>query len=61
TVGQVRYSELKSGSFSFNGREVQSVPLSSVPRAREIADILKSWIKGGKFFLGEPQHLLPTV
>jgi uncharacterized protein (DUF39 family) len=61
TVGQVRYSELKSGSFRFNGREVQSVPLSSMPRAREIADILKSWIKGGKFFLGEPQHLLPTA
>jgi uncharacterized protein (DUF39 family) len=61
TVGQVSYSELRSGSFRFNGREVQSVPLSSMPRAREIADILKSWIKGGKFFLGEPQHFLPTA
>lgn len=61
TVGQVSYAELKSGSFHFNGREVQSVPLSSLPRAREIADILKGWIRQGKFLLGEPQHLLPTV
>jgi uncharacterized protein (DUF39 family) len=61
TVGQASYSELKSGSFRFNGREVQSVPLSSMPRAREIADILKSWIRAGKFFLGEPQHFLPTA
>jgi uncharacterized protein (DUF39 family) len=60
TVGQVSYAELRSGSFRFNGREVQSVPLSSMPRAREIADILKRWIRQGKFLLGEPQHLLPT-
>ncbi len=61
TVGQVSYAELKSGSFRFNGREVQSVPLSSMPRAREIADILKRWIRQGKFLLGEPQHFLPTA
>ena len=61
TIGQVSYAELKSGSFRFNGKEVQSVPLSSLPRAREIADILKGWISQGKFLLGEPQHLLPTV
>jgi len=61
TVGQVSYAELKRGSFRFNGREVQSVPLSSIPRAREIADILKRWIRQGKFLLGEPQHFLPTV
>jgi uncharacterized protein (DUF39 family) len=61
TVGQVSYAELRSGSFRFNGREVQSVPLSSVPRAREIAQTLKKWIREGKFLLGEPQHFLPTV
>jgi uncharacterized protein (DUF39 family) len=61
TVGQVSYAELRSGSFRFNGREVQSVPLSSMVRAREIADILKRWIREGKFLLGEPQHFLPTA
>jgi uncharacterized protein (DUF39 family) len=60
TVGQVSYGELKRGSFRFNGREVQAVPLSSIPRAREIADILKRWIRQGKFLLGEPQHFLPS-
>lgn len=61
SVGQVTYAELTSGSFRFNGREVQAVPLSSLPRAREIADILKKWISEGKFLLGEPQHFLPTA
>ena len=60
TVGQVSYAELASGSFRFNGREVQAVPLSSLPRAREIAETLKTWISEGKFLLGEAQHLLPT-
>jgi uncharacterized protein (DUF39 family) len=60
TVGQVSYAELASGSFRFNGREVQAVPLSSLPRAREIAETLKTWISEGKFLLGEPQHFLPS-
>ena len=59
-IGQVCYAELHRGSFRFNGREVQAVPLSSLPRAREIAETLKTWIAKGDFFLGEPQHFLPT-
>jgi uncharacterized protein (DUF39 family) len=59
-LGQVSYAQLKSGSFQFNGREVHTVPLSSLVRAREVAQILKQWIKAGKFLLGEPQHFLPT-
>jgi uncharacterized protein (DUF39 family) len=60
-IGQVSYAELNSGHFRFNGREVQTVPLSSLPRAREIAEILKKWISEGEFLLGEPQHFLPTA
>jgi uncharacterized protein (DUF39 family) len=60
-LGQVSYAQLSSGSFHFNGREVHTVPLSSLVRAREIAQTLKQWIKACKFLLGEPQHLLPTV
>jgi uncharacterized protein (DUF39 family) len=60
SYGQVSYAELKSGSISFNGREIPTVPLSSMVRAREIADILKQWIQKGKFFLGEPQFILPS-
>jgi uncharacterized protein (DUF39 family) len=60
TLDQVSYAKLKSGTFRFNGREIQAVPLSSLPRAREIAEILKKWISKGEFLLGEPQHFLPS-
>ena len=59
-LAEVSYAELTGGAFRFNGREVQTVPLSSLPRAREIAQILKEWIRDGEFQLGEPQHFLPT-
>jgi uncharacterized protein (DUF39 family) len=61
TIGQVSYAQLNSGFFRLNGRDVQTVPLSSLTRAREIADILKKWIQDGNFLLGEPQHFLPTA
>jgi uncharacterized protein (DUF39 family) len=61
TYGTVSYSELKSGTIRANGKEVPTVPLSSVVRAREIAETLKKWIQKGKFTLGEPQELLPSV
>jgi len=59
SYGQVSYAELKSGSIKFNGQEVATVPLSSVVRAGEIADILKKKISQGKFMIGEPQFTLP--
>lgn len=58
--GFVTYEELKSGIILFNGKEVPTVPLSSVAKAREIANILKDWIQNGEFILGEPQFTLPT-
>jgi uncharacterized protein (DUF39 family) len=61
SYGTVSYSELKSGTIRANGKEVPTVPLSSVVRAREIAETLKKWIQKGKFTLGEPQELLPSV
>jgi uncharacterized protein (DUF39 family) len=59
TLGNVSYAELKSGSIRINGQEVQTVPLSSVVRAREIAELLKNRIARGRFLLGEPQTMLP--
>ena len=59
SYGQVSYAELKSGFIKLNGQEVPTVPLSSLVRAREIAEILKIKISQGKFFLGEPQFTLP--
>jgi len=60
SYGQVSYAELKSGHIKFKGEDVPTVPLSSIVRAREIAEILKDWISKGKFLLGEPQFTLPT-
>jgi uncharacterized protein (DUF39 family) len=55
----VSYTALKSGYIEFNDKKVPMVPLSSLVRAREIAETLKKWISKGKFFLGEPQFTLP--
>ena len=60
SLGQVSYAELKSGSIKIQDKNVSSVPLSSVVRAREIAEILKKKIGQGKFLLGEPQFTLPS-
>ncbi len=58
-LGQVSYAQLKSGVINLNGQEVPTVPLSSMVRAREIAQTLKEWILAGQFLLGEPVDLLP--
>jgi uncharacterized protein (DUF39 family) len=61
SYGKVSYAQLKSGTIRIKGQDVPTVPLSSVVRAREIAETLKKWIQKGKFTLGEPQRLLPSV
>lgn len=61
SLGEVNYRQLKSGKIKFNGKEVPTTPLSSYPKARKIAEILKEWIQKGEFLLGEPQQLLPTA
>jgi uncharacterized protein (DUF39 family) len=60
SLGQVSYAELKSGSIRLQGQDIPTVPLSSMVRAREIADLLKRRISQGKFLLGEPQFTLPA-
>jgi uncharacterized protein (DUF39 family) len=59
TLGQVSYAQLRSGTLSLNGQEVPTVPLSSMVRAREVAQHLKQWIESGRFLLGEPVEPLP--
>ena len=59
SLGRVSYAELKSGTITLQGREVQTVPLSSMVKAREIAGILKAEIQAGRFIIGEPQMPLP--
>jgi uncharacterized protein (DUF39 family) len=58
-LGRVSYKELRSGEIEIRGKKIPTAPLSSLYKAREIARILKEWIKKGKFFLQEPIQRLP--
>lgn len=60
-LGEVTYAELKRGKIEVNGRKVPTASLSSYPRAVQIANTLKEWIKKGAFLLGEPVSLLPSA
>ncbi|MDD3553423.1 MAG: homocysteine biosynthesis protein [Deltaproteobacteria bacterium] len=60
SLGEVTYAQLKSGFIEVEGKRVPTSPLSSLPKAREIASTLKRWIQSGHFLLGEPQELLPS-
>ncbi|MCK4331803.1 MAG: homocysteine biosynthesis protein, partial [Dehalococcoidia bacterium] len=58
---EVSYAELKSGKIKIQGEEVPTASLSSYPKAVEIANTLKEWIKNGEFLLTEPVAPLPGV
>lgn len=60
-LGKVSYAELKSGKISFMGKEIPTGALSSYPKACEIAELLKKWIKQGQFTLSEPVAPLPSA
>ncbi|UCH02159.1 MAG: homocysteine biosynthesis protein [Candidatus Bathyarchaeota archaeon] len=60
TIRQVNYKELKSGKITINDREVKVSSLSSLKKAKEIAEILKKWIDEASFFLTSPAEKLPT-
>jgi uncharacterized protein (DUF39 family) len=61
SVGEVTYAQLKSGKVTVQGKKVPTASLSSYPRAVEIANTLKDWIKAGKFELTQPVASLPGV
>ena len=59
SYGEVSYAQLKSGEIEVNGKKVKTAPLSSMVKAREIAELLKKSISQGKFLLNKPAELLP--
>jgi L-aspartate semialdehyde sulfurtransferase len=61
SYGEVSYAQLKSGTIEVNGKLVPTAPLSSVVKAREIAEILKKWIKQKRFLLHQPAQTLPDA
>jgi uncharacterized protein (DUF39 family) len=60
-VGEVTYGQLKSGKVTLQGKKIPTASLSSYPRAVEIANMLKDWVKAGKFELTQPVANLPGV
>jgi L-aspartate semialdehyde sulfurtransferase len=59
SYGEVSYAQLKTGQIEVNGKMVPTAPLSSVVRAREIAETLKKWISEEGFSLVQPIKPLP--
>lgn len=53
------YAELMSGSIDIGGKTARTAPLSSLPKAREIAELLKNQIKSGRFPLTAPVRAFP--
>jgi len=58
-LGSVSYEELRSGTIEINGKKVPTAPLSSLKKAREIAELLKQQIMKGEFFISQPVASLP--
>ena len=53
-LGIVSYEQLRSGEIKIKNKTIPTGSLSSYAKARAIADILKGWIKKGKFQLTVP-------
>jgi len=60
-LGEVDYTQLKSGKIKVQGKEVSTASLSSYSKAVEIANTLKKWLQKGEFLLTEPVAPIPGV
>jgi uncharacterized protein (DUF39 family) len=60
-LGEVSYAQLKSGKIVVQKKEVPTASLSSYPKAVEIAQTLKEWVRRGEFLLTDPVAPLPGV
>lgn len=59
SIGEVNYAQLFSGAIEVQGKKINTAPISSYSVAREIAEILKDWIKKGEFKLTKPVQSIP--
>ncbi len=57
---RVNYAQLRSGKIEVQGKKVRTAPVSSLSKARKIADILKKQIQEGKFEITKPVQMFPT-
>lgn len=58
---EISYKALKSGKIELLGKEIPTAGLSSYKKAKEIAEILKGWIRKGTFELTEPVRPLRSA
>jgi uncharacterized protein (DUF39 family) len=58
-LGRLTYDQLRSGRVKFMGKDIPTGAISSYAKAREIAEMLKGWIKEGRFLLSVPVQPLP--
>lgn len=58
-LGEVSYTDLKSGRIEVSGKEVPTASISSYSKAVEIASTLRDWILKGDFLLTNPVAPLP--
>lgn len=59
-LGKTNYAALQSGEIELDGHKIRTAPVASLSKARQIAEILKSWIEKGDFLLTEPVRPMPT-
>jgi uncharacterized protein (DUF39 family) len=58
-VARTNYDELRSGTVRIDGKAVRTAPLSSLKKAREIAEALKAQVASGAFPMAAPVQALP--
>lgn len=56
---RVTYAELRSGEIEIDGKKIKTAPLSSVLKARKIAEELREKIISGEFVMTVPSAALP--
>lgn len=61
SLGTVTYAQLRSGSIEIDGKRVPTGPISSLPKARRVAEELKRWVVEHRFTLAPPLQQLPQI
>ncbi len=59
-MGEATYEELFSGEITLQNKKIKTASMSSLHKARIIADLLKEQIRSGSFTITEPVELFPT-
>jgi L-aspartate semialdehyde sulfurtransferase len=58
-LGQVTYEQLQSGTIKVAGKKIRTAPVSSLAKARKIADELKNWLLNQQFEISRPVQMFP--